>query len=81
MALPGVLGGMRYESRSESNAGQILHIFLLEDDPAEVMPRLVRMQTYGARQGRYPAYRGVYESMAFLPYRKITPLEYGFQWG
>ena len=80
MALPGMLGGVRYESISVGNAGQILHIFLLEDDPAEVMPRMLRMQTYGARQGRYPAYRGVYEALAFLPYRKITPLEYNFEW-
>jgi hypothetical protein len=30
--------------------------------------------------GRYPAYGGVYESLTFLPYRTITPLEYDLAW-
>jgi hypothetical protein len=78
LALPGVLAAIRAEPVDDNNAGRLLHVLLLEDDPAEVMPRVAKALRYSHAVGRYPAFGGVYEPLAFLPYRSITPLEYNF---
>ncbi|CUU57575.1 hypothetical protein Ga0074812_11373 [Parafrankia irregularis] len=59
----------------------VLHLLLCEDDPAAVMERIDRARVYWRAVGRYPAHRGAYEELAFLPYRSIVPLEYDFEIG
>jgi hypothetical protein len=45
------------------------------------MTRLDDSMHYLRNVGRYPAHGGVYESIAFLPYERIVPLEHGFDMG
>ncbi len=80
LALEGVLAAMRFESIQDDEQDLLLHVFLLEDDPAVVMERIEAALRYSTPLGRYPADGGVYESIAMLPYRLIAPLEYDFEW-
>ncbi len=80
LAVEGVLAAMRFESIEADEQDLLLHILLLEDDPSVVMERFERTLRYIGPLGRYPAHGGVYESVAFLPYRLIAPLEYDFKW-
>jgi hypothetical protein len=80
LAVEGVLVAMRFDSVEAAESELLLHVLLLEDDPAVVMPRIEGALRYGAALGRYPAHGGVYESIAFLPYRTIVPFEYDFDW-
>ena len=80
LALEGVLAAMRFESIQDDESDLLLHVFLLEDDPAVVMERFAAALRYSTPLGRYPADGGVYESIAMLPYRLIAPLEYDFEW-
>lgn len=80
LAVDGILAAMRFEPSDADNADRLLHVLLLDDDPALVMPRVARAMRYSAALGRYPAHGGVYESEAFLPYRAIVPFEYDFEW-
>jgi hypothetical protein len=80
LAVEGVLVAMRFDPVEVEEQDLVLHILLLEEDPAVVMPRIHRSLRYGSELGRYPAHGGVYESIAFLPYRTIVPLEYDFEW-
>jgi hypothetical protein len=77
-AVPGVLAALRFDPVAEANADQLLHIILCEDPPGEVMPRIDAAMKYAKAVGRYPAHKGAYESLAFLPYDRIVPLEYDF---
>jgi hypothetical protein len=43
------------------------------------MPRVDAALRYAGAVGRFPPHGGVYESLAFLPYRTIQPLEYDFE--
>jgi hypothetical protein len=78
-AVPGLLAAMRFDPVDPSQADLLLHVLLCEDAPAEVMPRIDRAMRYQHAIGRYPAHGGVYESVAFLPYERIIPLEYDFE--
>lgn len=80
LGVEGVLAAMRFESVEAHEEDLLLHILLLEDDPAVVMQRFERTLRYIGPLGRYPAHGGVYESAAFLPYRLVVPLEYDFKW-
>jgi hypothetical protein len=80
LAVEGVLAAMRFESIQDDEQDLLLHVFLLEDDPAVVMERFEAALRYSTPLGRYPAHGGVYESAAMLPYRLIAPLEYDFEW-
>jgi hypothetical protein len=80
LAVEGVLAAMRFESILDDEQDLLLHVFLLEDDPAVVMERFEAALRYSVPLGRYPAHGGVYESAAMLPYRLIAPLEYDFEW-
>jgi hypothetical protein len=79
LAIDGVAAAMRFDPVDDENGDVLLHVLLLEDDPALVMPRIVTAQRYAEGVGRYPAHGGVYESVAFLPYRTIAPLDYDFE--
>ncbi|HXY92136.1 MAG TPA: hypothetical protein VEP49_06635 [Acidimicrobiia bacterium] len=80
LAVDGVLAALRFDAVDAPARDLLLHLLLLEDDPTTVMPRIRGALRYGEATGRYPAYGGVYESVAFLPYRSIVPLEYDFEW-
>jgi hypothetical protein len=71
---------MRFEPTETADQDLLLHVVLLEDDPAVVMGRIEHALRYWNGVGRFPAHGGVYESIAFLPYRTIVPLEYDFEW-
>jgi hypothetical protein len=64
----GVVAWLRFDPVATDD-DLLVHLILLEDDPAAVMRRL---------DGR--ATNAPYESIAFLPYRRIVPLEYDFAW-
>jgi hypothetical protein len=80
LAVEGINAAMRFDPVEDEEQDMLLHLLLLEDDPAAVMPRVRGALRYGEAVGRYPAHGGVYESIAFLPYRVIVPLEYDFEW-
>jgi len=50
-------------------------VLLCEDAPATVMEGIEREMRYQRAVGRFPAHGGVYESIVFLPYDRIVPLE------
>jgi hypothetical protein len=76
-AVPGVLAALRGDPVS-LDPELLLHVILCEDPPAEVLARIHAAMRYARAVGRYPAHAGVYESIAFLPYDRIVPLEYDF---
>ena len=76
----GVLGAMRFDPVEAGEEDLLLHVLLLEDDPVVAMGRIEGALRYAGALGRYPAHGGAYESIAFLPYRAIVPLEYDFEW-
>ena len=80
LAVEGVLAAMRLDPLPEMEEQDLLiHLLLCEHDPAVVMPRIEKVLRYDVAVGRYPAHGGAYESLAFLPYRTIVPLEYDFE--
>lgn len=82
LSVEGVHAAMRFDPPvgSDDDRDLFVHLLLLEDDPAVAMPRVERALRYARSVGRYPAHRGAYEPVAFLPYRRIVPLEYDFDW-
>jgi hypothetical protein len=80
-SVPGLLAAVRLVPATPENDGMIAHMLLCEDDPGEVVAAIHRSATYWGAVGRYPAHRGVYEPIAFLPYRWIVPLDYDFDIG
>ncbi|MGE0881866.1 MAG: hypothetical protein AB7L13_20615 [Acidimicrobiia bacterium] len=79
--VPGVLAAVRYRSTDPAAQDLVMHTILCEDDPGEVIGRIEESRRYTIAIGRYPAYGGRYESLAWLPYRTIVPLDYGFDIG
>ncbi|WP_232295308.1 hypothetical protein [Parafrankia sp. EUN1f] len=80
-AAPGADPGRGSSAQEQGHSDLVLHLLLCEDDPAAVMERIDRARVYWRAVGRYPAHRGAYEELAFLPYRSIVPLEYDFEIG
>jgi hypothetical protein len=74
-----VLAALRGEPVGEDRADLVLHVLLLDDDPATVMPRVEAALRYARAVGRYPPHGGAYEPLAFVPYRLVRPLEYDFE--
>jgi hypothetical protein len=81
LALPGILGALRLDPTVAAEADLTMHVLLCSDDPAIVMTRIADAQRYLRAIGRYPAFGGLYEPLAFLPYRTIVPYEYDFDFG
>jgi hypothetical protein len=80
LAIEGVLAAMRLDPPPDlGDQDLLIHVLLCEHDPAVVMPRVEQVLRYKSATARYPAYGGVYESLAMLPYRSIVPLEYDFE--
>lgn len=79
-AVPGVLAALRCDPVGQDE-DHILHVLLCEDTAKEVMPRIDAALRYAGAIGRWPAYGGVYEPVAFLPYERIVPLDYDFDFG
>jgi hypothetical protein len=79
-AVDGVIAALRFDPMEAGEQDLVLHVLLLEDDPAVAVPRIQRASRYWEGVGRYPAHGGAYESIAFLPYRSIVPLDYDFEW-
>ena len=77
-AVDGVLAALRCDPVGDDAADLMLHVLLLDDDPAAVMPRVDAALRYAGAVGRFPPHGGAYEPLAFLPYRLIRPLEYDF---
>jgi hypothetical protein len=80
-AVPGLLAAMRFSPTGQTEPEALLHVLLCDDPPGDVMERLADSRRYYQAIGRYPAYGGVYESIAFLPYDSIVPLSYDFDIG
>ncbi len=79
--IDGILGAVRLTPTDPDHAGYLAHMLLCEDSPGEVMAAIDQAMRYWKPVGRYPAHGGVYESIAFLPYQWIIPLEYDFDVG
>jgi hypothetical protein len=77
-AVDGVLAAMRFDPVGDADPNLMLHVLLLEADPATVMARVDDTRQFATATGRYPPHGGAYEPLAFLPYRAIQPLEYDF---
>jgi hypothetical protein len=77
-AVPGVMAALRGKPET-ADPDLVLHVLLCDDPPVEVMPRIEAAKGYASAIGRYPAYGGVYEPQGFLPYDRVVPLEYGFE--
>jgi hypothetical protein len=79
LAVEGVQAALRFDPEpGMPDQDRLVHVLLLEHDPAAVMPRIEQALRYDTAVGRYPAHGGVYESLALLPYRSIVPFEYDF---
>ena len=77
-AIDGVLAAMRFDPVGDAAPELVLHVLLLDADPAAVMPRIDESRRFAGATGRYPPHGGVYEPLAFLPYRAVQPLDYDF---
>jgi hypothetical protein len=55
----------------------VLHLLLCTEDVSAVLARLREVRELHRHLGRYPAFRGAYETEALLPYRRLAPLGYG----
>jgi hypothetical protein len=77
LAVPGVLAAIRANPVSTEDE-HILHVILCEESPKEVMPRIAAAMRYAGAVGRFPAHKGVYQPEAFLPYERVVPLEYDY---
>jgi len=80
-AVTGLLGAVRLLPTNPEHAGMVAHMLLCEDDPSDVMAGVDHASRYWRSVGRFPAHGGAYESLSFLPYRRIVPLEYDFDIG
>jgi hypothetical protein len=77
-AVRGVLASLQLTPAELDDQTLLLHVILCDAPPNNVMTELeVARRSYRAT-GRYPAFGGVYEEIAFLPYERIVPLEYDF---
>lgn len=82
--VPGVLASIRLDPVLAAGAeptDEIVHILLCEDALVDVMPRLDAMLRYTTAVGRWPAHKGVYTAECLLPYDRIVPLDYDFDFG
>lgn len=79
--VPGLLASVRMEPAQSEHDGMLLHLLLCEEPPDQVLAAIERAKRYWTSVGRFPAHGGVYEPVAFLPYRQIVPLEYDFDIG
>jgi len=77
-AVDGVLAALRFDPVGDADPDLLLHVLLLEHDPAAVMPRIDETRPFAEATGRYPPHGGAYEPLAFLPYRIVQPLDYDF---
>lgn len=80
-SVPGVLGAMRFTPGQRGEEGTLLHIILCEDSPAQVLAGIEDMKRYAGATGRWPAHKGAYEPLAFVPYDRIVALDYDFDFG
>lgn len=79
-SVPGLLAALRCDP-VDPESDQVLHVLYCEDPVTEVMAGIEAAKRYAGAVGRWPAYGGVYEPLAFLPYDRIVPLEYDFDFG
>jgi hypothetical protein len=77
-AVPGVLAALRGDP-VDTTDDRIVHVILCDRPPLEVMGNIGDALRYAEAVGRYPAHKGAYESLAFLPYDTIVPLDYDFE--
>jgi len=77
-AVPGVMAALRLSSVDSDKADLMLHVLLCDAPAQEVMAGVAGAQPGWRALGRWPAYDGSYEEVAFLPYDIIAPLQYGF---
>lgn len=75
----GILAAVRFRPAVDDGTGQLLHVLLCEDRPAEVLPRIEAMKRYAGPVGRFPPFREAYVPTAFVAHDRITPLDYDFE--
>ncbi|MGD9797538.1 MAG: hypothetical protein AB7H43_08045 [Acidimicrobiia bacterium] len=79
--VPGVFAALRFDPVPGDPGGddRLLHVILCDEPPIEVMGRIEESKRYTRAIGRFPAHGGAYEPLAFLPYDRIVPFEYDFE--
>ena len=77
-AVPGVLAVLRFDPVEPLDQDLLLHLVLCESPPADVMAGVDQQRRYDTAIGRWPAHKGVYEPLAWMPFQRIVPLEYDF---
>ncbi len=77
-AVPGVMAALRLSSVDADKADLMLHVLLCDAPAQQVMAGVALAQTGWRALGRWPAYDGSYEEVAFLPYDIVAPLQYDF---
>jgi hypothetical protein len=77
--LPGVLASLRFLPTPMTAQDLVLHVLLCGEPATDVMGDLVALRRYQRLTGRYPAHKGIYETVALLPYQTIIPLQYDFE--
>lgn len=81
-AVPGVFAALRFDPvAGDPNDDAILHVLMCDEPVADVMAAIEESKRYTRAIGRFPAHGGVYEPIAFVPYDRIVPFEYDFDFG
>ncbi len=77
-SVPGLLAALRFDPGGRGEADTLLHVLLCEQPPAQVLAGIEEMKRAARALGRFPAHKGAYEPLAFVPYDLIVPLDYRF---
>jgi hypothetical protein len=81
-AVPGVFAALRFDPvAGDPNEDTMLYMIMCDEPVADVMVAIEESKRYTRAIGRYPSHKGVYEPIAFLPYDRIVPFEYNFDFG
>jgi hypothetical protein len=81
-AVPGVFAALRFDPvAGDPNEDSMLYVIMCNEPVSDVMVAIEESKRYTRAIGRFPAHNGVYEPIAFLPYDRIVPFEYDFDFG
>jgi hypothetical protein len=79
--VPGLLATLQFEPVETGEQDLVLHILLCSEPAATVLEGIRLVREKQALTARYPAFGGVYETVALLPYERIVALQYDFDMG
>jgi hypothetical protein len=78
--VPGLLAAIELVP-VEEESDEVAWLLLCEDPPAEVLAGIEEVKRYATAVRRFPAYQDAYVPKAFVPFDRIVPLEYDFEFG